>query len=179
MIEHDVEGKELFSRLLEWYNFTDIKISGQFDHWDISAIDKEGCLCYFELKKRKAPHNNLYGDTIIEKLKFNHLMNLKNENTKVFVVNIFLDDILTIIPIEAPSSEQTVWAQKTNNWDTTKVKKTFISYPNKKDYLFKFNLNNKNKFVKIESKYFPDPVMKLFKPRVTQFCEKNLFLEQI
>lgn len=166
MIEQDVEGKELFSKLLEWYNFTDIKLSGQYDYWDISAIDKEGYLCYFELKKRKAPHNNLYGDTIIEKTKFNHLMNLKNENTKVFVVNIFLDDILTIIPIETPSSEQTVWAQKTSLWDRTKVQKVFISYPNKKDYLFKFNINNKNKFIKVENNYFPDPIMKIFKPRV-------------
>ena len=138
MKEQDVEGKELFKRFLEHFGYTDICFTGEFDFYDMYAKDPEGTICYYELKKRTAPHNNPFGDTIIEKPKFNKLKTLQSSNTKVFVVNIFLDNILTIIPLDSPHSEQVVYAQKTNNWSNEKVKKTFISYPNDKEYLYTY-----------------------------------------
>lgn len=140
--EKDEEGKILLKDVLERYGYKDVKLSpGQFDCYDETAIDKEGKICYFEIKKRTAPHNNPFGDTIIEKKKFQNLKKLQNDNSKVFVVNIFTDYILTIIPLDAPHSEQTVYAQRTNNWDRDKVKKIFISYPNEKEYQYRYHPN--------------------------------------
>lgn len=139
--EKDEEGKILLKDVLERHGYSNIQLSpGQYDCYDEVAVNREGKTCYFEIKKRTVPHNNPFGDTIIEKKKFLNLQKLQNDGSKVFVVNIFTDLILTIIPLEDPYSEQTVFAQRTNNWDRDKVKKIFISYPNKPRYLYKYHL---------------------------------------
>lgn len=137
MKSQDPEGILLFTNFLKDRNFTDITSTSNYERWDMNANYK-GKYCYFELKKRPHPHDNKYNDTIIEKNKYDALSQIDSLNTPVYVVNIFNDGYLTVIPLQSPHEEQKLFAQKTNNWDRTRVPKTLISYPNEEKYLYRY-----------------------------------------
>lgn len=137
MKTQDPEGIILFSKFLEGRNFSNITSTPIYERWDINATYKDK-YCYFELKKRPHPHDNKFNDTIIEKNKYEALSLIDSPKTPVYVVNIFNDGYLTVIPLQSPHEEQKTFAQKTNNWDRTRVPKTLISYPNKEKYLYRY-----------------------------------------
>lgn len=134
MIE-DEEGKHLFTRFLRNLKFENVRLTDQFCRHDIEA-DFEGRTYYFELKKRPIPHTK-YNDTIIDEDKYLALKQIQSD--KVFVVNIFSDGYLTVVPLMDSKTFIPVMAQKTNNWDRTKVPKKLVSYPNKPNYLWQYD----------------------------------------
>lgn len=134
MIQDDEERLGLFSNFLSSYNFDNITRTSQFCRWDIESTYKN-TKCLFEVKYRPTNHDNYFNDTIIE---YDKYLALKQQPHKVYVVNIFNDGYLTVIPLEAEHELQEKYCQKTNNWDRTKVKKTLVSYPNLDKYLYNY-----------------------------------------
>lgn len=128
MNPNDPEGKRLFGNFLISKGFYNIQTTTEFCHWDIEA-EYEGQKYYFELKYRSVPSTK-YGDAIIQQDKYEALKNLPN----CYIVNIYPDNKVAVIPIDAEHEEQQHLCQKTNNWDRTRVPKTLISYPLKPEY---------------------------------------------
>lgn len=133
-MNHDPERLGLFSDFLANRNFKDITRTSQFCRWDIeSTYNKKKYI--FEVKYRPHNHDNRFNDSIIE---YDKYLALKEQPHPAYVVNIFNDGYLTVIPLEAEHELQEKYCQKTNNWERTKVKKTLVSYPNKEKYLYQY-----------------------------------------
>ena len=124
MFENDSEGKIYFSNYLKSKGFNIVNFGTEYSCYDIEAT-YNGDTYYFELKKRNNSSTD-FGDTIIEKGKYEALDKLKG---KVYIVN-FFTDCFHIFPLHSSHEEQHRFARKTTNWDRTKIHKIFISYPN-------------------------------------------------
>lgn len=135
-MKEDLERKELFKQFLEKKGFENVTTTDNFCRHDIEGYYK-GDKYYFELKYRPHPHDNKYNDSIIQLDKYEYLLTLPVNHT--YVVNIFNDGYLTVIPVNADHVLQEHFARKTTFWDRTKVKKVLVSYPNKKKYLYSYD----------------------------------------
>ena len=122
---NDEEGKKFFSSYLESKGLKVLNLGTQFSSYDIEAEDNDGNHYFFELKLRPIDSKK-WGDTIIEKKKYDALDSLDGEEV---VVN-FFTDCFHVFPLHAEHEEQRHYCQKTNNWDTHKVPKILVSYKN-------------------------------------------------
>lgn len=134
---NDPEGKCLFANFLINKGFYNIQTTTPFCRWDIEAEYKKQKY-YFELKSRTVP-STAYNDAIIQEDKYEALKDIPN----CYVVNIYTDNLIAVIPVNAEHVEQHHLCQKTNNWDRTRVPKTLISYPLKPEYLHSILFNER------------------------------------
>ena len=132
----DANQKQIAADFLESIGFEDVQETNERTCYDLFGY-KEGQLYRFEIKGRTFPSTK-YGDTTIEKCKYDLLSKFEN----VFVVSVFTDDKISLVPIEAPHTEFTRVASYTTYWaNKTPVKKTFVSYKNTQETLYDFATN--------------------------------------
>lgn len=121
----DAAQKQIVAEFLERNDFENVQETDERVCYDLFGY-KDGILCRFEVKGRTFPSTK-YNDTTIEKRKYDLLSKFEN----VYVVSLFTDNKITVVPLDAPHTEFVRTAAKQTYWaDKTPVKKTFISYKN-------------------------------------------------
>lgn len=142
--EHDYEGKVTLGNFLIHSGFYDVQTTIKGSTWDMEACYK-GNKYYFELKDRRKgryKYLNTKGDSIIEDLKFNNLLKECPDIKRCYVVNIFLDG-LTIFPVLSEHHLEDKVAGKTTFFaNRERVPKTFVSYINRKSYIYDYGQSN-------------------------------------
>lgn len=133
----DAKQKQITAAFLESIGFEDVQETNERVCYDLFGY-KDDQLWRFEIKARTFPSTK-YGDTTIEKCKYDLLSKFDN----VYVISVFTDDKISLVPLEAPHTEFTRVAAYTTYWaNKTPVKKTFVSYKNTLETLYDFPTNN-------------------------------------
>lgn len=136
--EGDYRSKVLFSKFLIERDFYDIQTTMKGWSWDLEA-KKNGVRYYFEIKDRRPRFaSDTKGDTIIETLKFDRIMKDCPEPKKMYIVNVFTDDKISIFPLLSERHTEDHLSRKTTYWGGNKVPKTFVSYINRQPYLYDY-----------------------------------------
>ena len=133
------EGKCWFISWLKSKGFTDIidtDTLSQFTHWDLEATYKGEKFC-FELKNRTHPSTK-YGDTAINRDKYEHLINYPH---KAILVTFFTDYwcMIDVKRVEPDSCFHRMCPHQTRFQDHHLMKKEMISWSIHKIKLLKYD----------------------------------------
>lgn len=132
----DADQKQVAADFLESIGFEDVQETNERTCYDLFGY-KDGQLYRFEVKGRTF-ESTKYGDTTIEKCKYDRLSRFEN----VYIVSVFTDNKITLVPLDAPHTEFTRYASYTTYWtNKTIIPKTFVSYKNEK-YIYEYHTTN-------------------------------------